>query len=116
MIEDLKQAGFLAVEAEGEILHARLWSSSIEFTATPVAEGWELALQWPVRASEAQLDAWNAEHSTAPMDLYRGETRLRMTLPLGDAKRLPEWAAMAEKAVATCIRWRKQQRAPGEGM
>lgn len=116
MINDLKRAGFLAVEAEGDILHARLWSSSIEFTATPKSHGWLLALQWPVRATQAQLDGWNDAHPGAPMDLHLGETRLTMQAEAGDLMRLAEWAAMAEKAVATCIKWRKAQRAPGEGM
>lgn len=116
MIEALKAAGFPGVEAEGEVIHARLWSASVEFTARPEEGGWRLALQWPLRASAAQIAAWNDGHPEAPMDLHLGETRLSMRLQSGDGEALHRWSALAEEAVATCIRWRRAQRAPGEGM
>ncbi len=117
MIAALQAAGFPGVEAgEGGVVHARLWSSSVEFTATPGADGWRLCLSWPLRASAAQIEGWNAAHPQAPMDLYLGETRVSMILAAHDAAALTDWAALAEAAVAECIRWRRAQRAPGEGM
>jgi hypothetical protein len=112
----LMAAGFPGVEEDDGILHARLWSSSVEFTATREGGGWRLALQWPVRASAAQLAAWAARHPDAPMDLHEGETRVTLWLADGQEAGLHRWAAIAEEAVATCIGWRRAQRAPGEGM
>lgn len=116
MIETLRAAGFSGIEAEGSVIHARLWSSSVEFTATPEQGVWRLALCWPLRASDAQRAAWTDEHPDVPMDLFGGETRVSMVLHDGDLAALRHWAAVAEQAVATCIRWRRAQRAPGEGM
>ncbi|MEF3048330.1 hypothetical protein [Pseudotabrizicola sp. L79] len=116
MIAALQAAGFPGVEAEGEVIHARLWSASVEFSATPEAGGWRLAVQWPVRASAAQVDGWNAANPTARMDVHQGETRVSMWLAEGDAAAVQHWAAVAEAAVATLIGWRRNQRAPGEGM
>lgn len=117
MKDALIAAGFPGVEvAEDGALHARLWSSSVEFTATPDAGGWRLALQWPVRASAAQRTAWAAQHPDAPMDLHEGETRVTFRVRDGQEAGLHRWAAIAEEAVATCIGWRRAQRAPGEGM
>lgn len=115
MIDVLRQAGFLAVEAEGEILHARLWASSTDFTARPDGDHWQLALHWPVRASETQRAQWNATHPHAPMDIHQGETRLSMQVQKPDPQTLHLWAALAEQAVAQQIRWRRAQRQPGEG-
>ncbi|WP_435257733.1 hypothetical protein ACSBLW_16740 [Thioclava sp. FR2] len=116
MIEALRLAGFPGVEAEGEVIHARLWSSSVEFTAVAEVEGWRLSLQWPLRASEAQIDGWNTAHPEAPMEIYKGETRVSVLVSEGDPEALQRWSAIAELAVATCIQWRRAQRAPGEGM
>lgn len=115
MIDILRQAGFLAVEAEGSRVHARLWASSTEFTATPDGDHWQLALQWPLRASEAQRAGWNASHPAAPMDIHNGETRLTMRVSPNAPDALALWAALAEEAVAQMIRWRRAQRQPGEG-
>ncbi|RGP38262.1 hypothetical protein [Pseudotabrizicola alkalilacus] len=115
MIEALRQAGFLAVEAEGDILHARLWAASVDFTATPEGDVWHLALHWPVRANDAQRAQWNAAHPNAAMDINNGETRLSMRVQAGDRQGLHHWASVAELAVAQLIRWRRAQRQPGEG-
>lgn len=113
-------AGFPGVEDDGGILHARLWSSSVEFTASPVGSAWVLAIQWPVRATEAQLADWCNKHPHVPMDIHLGETRLSMTVQNGQVEnligQLHHWAAVAEEAIAACILWRRAQRAPGEGM
>jgi hypothetical protein len=116
MIEALRAAGFLGVESDGPKLHARLWASSVEFTATPDDHGWTLALHWPVRTSQAQRDGWNKTHPTAQMDLDLGETRLSMQVPEGDPQALIVWSAIAEQAIAHLTRWRRAQRQPGEGM
>ena len=115
MIDALRQAGFLAVEAEGDILHARLWASSVEFTATPEGDQWRLALHWPLRATETQRAAWTTSHPTCPMDIHNGETRLSMRVNPDEQAALHLWAALAEQALAQMIRWRRAQRQPGEG-
>ncbi len=111
----LRQAGFLAVEAEGPTLHARLWASSTDFTATPEGGHWRFALLWPLRATDAQRAQWNTTHPAAVMDIHNGETRLTMRIHPDDPAALPLWAALAEAAVAQMIRWRRAQRQPGEG-
>lgn len=116
MIKALQAAGFPGAETEGEVIHARLWSSSVEFTARPEGGGWRLAVQWPLRASDAQIAGWNIAHAPAVMDICAGETRVSVVVSQGDEAALHQWAALAEQAVATMIRWRRQQRAPGEGM
>ncbi len=115
MIAELRAAGFPGVEAEGDTIHARLSASGAEFRAEPDGAGWHLSLTWPMRASAAQIAAWNAAHPAAVMDLHRGETRVSLRSETG----LPDlilWAALAEAAVAALVRWRRAQRAPGEGM
>lgn len=115
MITALRKAGFLAVEAEGDIIYARLWASSVEFTATPDGDHWRLALLWPVRTTDAQRAQWNASHPAAPMDLHNGETRLSLHVAADDPQTLALWAALAEQAIALMVRWRRAQRQPGEG-
>lgn len=112
----LHAAGFVGIDCEGPAIHARLWSSSVEFVATPEGEGWLLAVQWPVRASPAQIAEWNAQHPLVPMDIHLGETRVSMRVNADDTAALHAWAAVAETMVAQAIRWRRAQRAPGEGM
>jgi hypothetical protein len=112
----LRQAGFTGVEAVDGVIYARLWSSSGEFTLRIEGAGWCLAVQWPVRATQAQIAQWNARQPHAPMDIFLGETRVTMRLTEGDAQALHLWAAVAEEMVAQCTRWRRSQRAPGEGM
>lgn len=116
MLSALHAAGFVGIECDGPAIHARLWSSSVEFVATPEGDAWVLVVQWPVRATPAQLTLWNAQHPLAPMDIHMGETRVTMRVSAGDADALHTWAAVAEAMVARAIRWRRAQRAPGEGM
>lgn len=116
MIDALRSAGFPGVVAEEGVVHARLWGSSVEFTATPEQGLWRLALQWPVRATEMQRSAWNLLHPTAPLDIHLGETRLSMLVSGSDPAELHFWAAVAEEAIARMISWRRAQRQPGEGM
>lgn len=116
MINALRDAGFPGVEAVGETIHARLWSSSVEFTLTPEGAKWRLSLIWPLRASETQIAWWNGQHPEAIMDIFAGETRLSMLVDDADGTALHRWATLAELAVQHCIQWRRAQRAPGEGM
>ena len=116
MIAALHEAGFPGVCAEADVIHARLWSSSVEFTATKEAEGWTLAVQWPVRATPGQIAHWTAHHPEAPMDIHLGETRVTMRGVTGDGPTLHRWAVVAEAMVAQCIRWRRARRALDEGM
>ncbi|MES2666345.1 MAG: hypothetical protein V4712_09620 [Pseudomonadota bacterium] len=112
MIAALQAAGFAGVEDVGGVIHARLTAVSGEFTVTAVADGWQAALCWPVRATVAQMAGWTAAHPRAPMDIWQGETRIVMQVAPQD---LALWAALAEEMVARCVRWRRMQRAPGEG-
>lgn len=115
MIEALRQAGFPGVEAEGEVIHARLSASGVEFRAEPEGTGWRLSLYWPMRANPAQIAEWMARHPGVQMDIAQGETRVSLRSEAA-AKDLIHWAAVAEDAVAQLVRWRRAQRAPGEGM
>ena len=120
MIDALHTAGFLGITVEGDTIHARLWASSAEFSARPAGGGnvglWEVSLIWPIRASTLQIANWNDAHPDLRMDLHGGETRVRLLVAEGDMSALHHWAAGAEEAVATFVRWRRAQRAPGEGM
>ena len=116
MIAALQAAGFVGVEAEGDLIHARLSEDSGEFTLRAAEGQWWLAMAWPVRATAEQLAAWAADHPEAWLDLWRGETRLRMRIAPGDLAALARWAELAEEARIACLRWRRAQRAPGEGM
>jgi hypothetical protein len=116
MAETLRQAGFSGIEQADGVIFARLWSSSVEFTAEPDGARWMLTLLWPVRATQAQIAGWMAQHPDAQMDIHAGETRLRFWAAEGDHQALARWAALAEAMVAQCIQWRRAQRAPGEGM
>jgi hypothetical protein len=116
MADSLRQAGFSGVEVADGVIYARLWSSSVEFTAQREGARWVLALQWPVRATDAQMAGWKARYPYAPLDIHKGETRMQMAVAQGDTPALHRWAVGAEDMVARCIEWRRAQRAPGEGM
>ena len=116
MAHSLRQAGFFGVEVADGVIYARLWSSSVEFTAQHEGAGWVLAQHWPVRATEVQMAGWQAHHPDAHMDIHKGETRMQMQVAQGDMSALYRWAAVAEDMVAQCAEWRRRQRAPGEGM
>ncbi len=111
----LRAAGFPGVETEGGIVFARLSASGAEFRAAPEGALWRLSLTWPLRSGAAQRAGWTARHPQAPMDLWQGETRVSV-LAAAEPAALVGWAALAEAAVAEMIRWRRDQRAPGEGM
>lgn len=112
----LAAAGFPGGEREGERVFARLSAAGGEFTAQPTGAGWELTLCRAVRASDRQRAEWAARHPDAPLDLWQGETRLRLVVAAGDAAALARWAALAEALVVATTRWRKGQRDRGEGM
>lgn len=112
----LQAAGFPAVEAEGDLVHARLSAAEGAFTAQEDGGLWLLTFSRPVRASEGQFAEWRAADPDAPMDIHRGETRLALHLAPDDADGLHRWAALAEAAVVATVRWRKAQRDRGEGM
>ena len=113
MIAALRAAGFPGVEESGGVVYARLSASGAEFTAEPEGGAWVLALCWPVRASAAQMAGFVARHPGVTMDIWQGETRLRMR---AGPEALAQWAAVAEAAVVAMAGWRRMQRAPGEGM
>lgn len=114
MIADLLQnAGFPGVESEAGVTWARLSPAGPEFRADPAGQAAILTLLWPVRLDAAVIAAWNAAHPGAILDLAGGEARLR--LGVETAADLAEWPALAEAMIATCLAFRRDQRARGEG-
>lgn len=116
MINAISDAGYPGVEAEGEVIHARLPSSQAEWFATPEGDLWRFAIKRQVRATEAQMAEWNSRMGDTPMDIHLGETRVSMMVAAGDAEAIRMWDAVAEECVATTLRWRRAQRERGEGM
>lgn len=112
----LERAGFPGVTEEAGVAYARLSPGSVEFTLTDDGAVWLCAVQWPVRATARQMAAFMADHPGAEMDIHDGETRLQMRIAKDDAAALHRWAAVAEAMIAAAIGWRREQRAPGEGM
>lgn len=123
MLAVLQKAGFSGIESSApsdipHVIYARTEPHLPEFTATRTADGWMLALSWPLRATVAQLDQWNALCPETPLDLFQGETRLQMRLT-GDApppEALALWAARVTAMVAKCTQWRRSTRQRDEGM
>lgn len=112
----LQKAGFPDVEVEGEVIHARLNASGIEFRAEPEGQAYRLMLHWPMRAPEAALAEWNHQSPEALMDIHRGETRLSMLVSGQEPEAFIRWSTLADEGIAAMVRWRRVQRAPGEGM
>ena len=110
----LAAAGFAGVEVAEEVVYARLTASDGEFTARPVSGGVELALCRAMRAAEWQIADWSRHHPEAPLDLWQGETRLRLRIR-PDPAGIAHWSALAEAFVQAASRWRKGQRDRGEG-
>lgn len=115
MLQAMQAAGFVGVEAVGDVIYARTHPAYPEFTATPAHQGdlWHFAIQWPLRASAAQKMAWNAAHPLAPLDVDLGETRMQF---FGAAQDLAQWAALVDEMVITCTAWRRATRQMDEGM
>lgn len=109
----LREAGFTGVETVDGVIYARSNPALPEFTATPAGAGWQLALAWPVRATDAQIAVWAACHPDAPMDIFEGETRITLQATAED---LPRWAGLVEAMVAKCLEWRRTTRQRDEGM
>jgi len=113
MEQALRDAGFTGVEMVEGVIYARSNPVLPEFTATQTADGWQLALAWPLRATDAQIAAWMAQHPAAPMDIHQGETRI--TLKATEAN-LTQWGELVEAMVAQCVAWRRNTRQRDEGM
>ena len=113
MEDALRKAGFSGVETAGGVIYARTDPALPEFTATPAGQGWQLALSWPLRATDAQIADWTAQHPDAPMDIHQGETRITAQVP---PTTLPHWAALVQAMVAHCTGWRRNTRQRDEGM
>ncbi len=113
MLQAMQAAGFVGVESVGNVIYARTYAALPEFTAAPEGEAWRFAIDWPLRASEAQRRAWNALHPDAPLDVDLGETRMQF---LGGVDDLPRWAALVDEMVASCTKWRRLTRQMDEGM
>jgi len=113
MEDALRKAGFSGVETVAGVIYARTDPTLPEFTATPAGQGWQLALAWPLRATEAQIAAWTALHPDAPMDIHQGETRITVQVP---PTPLSRWAELVQDMVAHCTDWRRSTRQRDEGM
>lgn len=114
LVQALTAAGFCGVEQADGVVYARLTAADGEFTARPLGQGCELALCRSVRAADWQMAEWALHHPGAPLDLWQGETRLRLVVT-PDGAALARWAALAEAFVLASTRWRKSQRDRGEG-
>lgn len=109
----LLSAGFGGVEESGGTVYARSRPDLPEFTATRSPDGWVLAFAWPLRATSAQIAAWNALYPQVVMDLYLGETRIRTR---ATAENLAAWAGWIDLMVAKSTEWRRATRQQDEGM
>ena len=114
LAQKLTAAGFAGAEVADGLVYARLTAADGEFTARPMTGKCELVLCRAVRAADWQLAEWALRHPDAPLDLWQGETRLRL-LMTPDAAALARWAALAEACIQASVRWRKGQRDRGEG-
>jgi hypothetical protein len=115
MRDALQHAGFVGIDlgADGTI-YARLDAALPEFSVQPLAhDRWRFAIQWPLRADQAQRAAWAARHPDAPLDVDLGETRMQF---IGGTADLAHWAAVVNDMVAQCTLWRRQSRQRDEGM
>lgn len=115
MQEALLQAGFSGVEAVAGVIYARSRAELPEFTAVAEGEAYLLAFAWPLRATAAQIAAWNALHPQVRMDIHLGETRIR-TYAAAEPAALRDWAGVIEAMVAQCTEWRRATRQRDEGM
>lgn len=116
MEEALVAVGFVGVEREGAVVFARDGAEAPEFTVE-VAGGWRFALRFPVRATEAEREAWMRAHPAGRLDIFEGETRLVMVLPEGAdvAAGLDLWRGLARAGSAAAVVWRRRQK-PVYGM
>lgn len=114
LAQALIAAGFSGIEQADGVVYARLTAADGEFTARPLGQGCELALCRSVRAADWQMAEWALHHPEAPLDLWQGETRLRLVIT-PDGAALTRWAALAEAFIQASVRWRKGQRDRGEG-
>ena len=115
MEQALWQAGFTGIETQAGVIYARTNPALPEFTATPDGAFWMLAQAWPLRATGTQIAGWTVAHPDAPMDIFQGETRIRMRVA-ADSAALQRWAAVCELMVAKCTEWRRDTRQRDEGM
>lgn len=109
-------AGFVGVEREGAVVFARYGAEAPEFTVE-VPGGWRFALCFPVRATEAEREAWMRANPAGRLDIEGGETRLVMVLPEGAyvAAGLEVWRGLARAASQAAVVWRRRQK-PVHGM
>lgn len=113
MEDALRAAGFTSVEAVDGVIYARSNPALPEFTVTFLAGEWQLAQSWPLRATSAQIAAWNLENPDAEMDIHHGETRITA---VARPETLRLWVKLTEKMVAQCTAWRRETRQRDEGM
>lgn len=111
--EALVAAGFVGVEREGAVVFARDGAEAPEFAV----EAGRFALRFPVRATEAEREAWMRAHPAGRLDIFEGETRLVMVLPEGAdlAAGLAVWRGLVRAGSAAAVVWRRRQK-PVYGM
>lgn len=115
MEQALRQAGFTGIETQAGVIYARINPALPEFTATPDGAFWILAQAWPLRATGQQIEGWMAAHPDAPMDIFQGETRVRMRVA-AEPEVLRRWADVCTEMVTKCTEWRRSTRQLDEGM
>lgn len=113
MLGALQAAGFVGLEADGDVIYARLTAATPEFTVVAEGDLWRFSMLWPLRATPQQCAGWAALHPDAPLDVDLGETRMQF---LGTAQDAPRWAELVQGMVAMCTQWRRSTRQQDEGM
>lgn len=106
--EALVAAGFVGVERSGEVVFARDGAEAPEFTV----EGRVFALRFPVRAGEAEREAWMRANPAGRLDISEGETRLVMVLPEGAdlVAGLDVWRGLVQGCARAAVGWRRRER------
>lgn len=113
MLAALQAAGFVGIEADGEVIYARISAAVPEFTVTRAGDIWRFCMQWPLRATALQRAEWAALHPEALLDVDLGETRMQF---LGGPQDAAHWAALVQGMIAACTLWRRSTRQQDEGM
>lgn len=116
----LAAAGYEGVERDGATLYARAdGDGAAEFTATgdgPV----RLAMRFPVRASDAERQAWMRANPKGRLEIAAGETELSLVIPADAddatlATLLADWRVLLHAGAVAAVGWRRGLR-PLEGM
>lgn len=120
LAQALTAAGYEGVEREGNTLYGRAdGDGAAEFTATG-AGPIRLAMRYPVRASDAERQAWMRANPKGRLEISAGETELSLVIPPDAddatlAALLADWRALLHAGAVAAVGWRRGLR-PLEGM